>query len=198
MGKTAKHRMPAANPRRGPAPRRRSRTWGWVSLIALGVVGLALLAVQSFQQSADIPGVKYFSGLTFNHSTGKVTYAQIPPVGGDHSPDVLNCGIYDQPVPNENAVHSLEHGAVWITYQPTLPQSAVDQLRALVRGHDHVLLSPFAGLPAPVIASGWGVQLQLAGADDARLPRFIKKYEQGPQTREPGAECSGGVGKPSG
>jgi hypothetical protein len=35
-------------------------------------------------------------------------------------------------VPSERAVHNLEHGAVWITYQPSLPQSEVDQLRAFV------------------------------------------------------------------
>jgi hypothetical protein len=165
----------------------------WVVVGVIGVAALAVLAVQSIQQGADIPGVRFFTGLTFAHTTGTVKYAQIPPVGGDHNPEVLNCGIYDKPVPNENAVHSLEHGAVWITYQPDLPQAAVEELRGLVRGHDHLLLSPFPNLPAPVVASGWGVQLQLTGADDPRLPRFIKRYEQGPQTREPGAACSGGI-----
>ncbi len=196
MGKTMGTSKSSSARRRGSAPRRRSWTWAWVGLVAVGIIVLAVLAVQSIQQSADIQGVQFFSNLTFAHSTGTVKYAQTPPVGGDHSPTVLNCGIYDQPVPNENAVHSLEHGAVWITYQPTLSQTAVNQLRGLVRGHDHVLLSPFPNLPAPVVASGWGVQLQLTGADDPRLPRFIKKYEQGPQTREPGAECSGGTGTP--
>ncbi|HET9972943.1 MAG TPA: DUF3105 domain-containing protein [Streptosporangiaceae bacterium] len=37
----------------------------------------------------------------------------------------MNCGIYDQPVPNERAVHNMEHGAIWITYQPSLPQAQV-------------------------------------------------------------------------
>jgi hypothetical protein len=168
----------------------------WVVAGVLVVAALAAFTVQGLQQSAGIEGVQSFTGLTFEHTTGTVKYAQVPPVGGDHNPEVQNCGSYDKPVPNENAVHSLEHGAVWITYQPDLPQAAVEKLRGMVRGHDHVLLSPFPNLPAPVVASGWGVQLQLTGADDPRLPRFIRKYEQGPQTREPGAECSGGVGTP--
>ena len=179
-------------------PRRTYMTWVWIAAAVVGLVVIGVLAVRSVQQNAEIAGVKYFSGLTFNHTTGTVNYAQIPPVGGDHNPEVLNCGIYDQPVPNENAVHSLEHGAVWVTYQPDLPQAQVDTLRQMVRGHSHLLLSPYPGLPQPVVASGWGVQLQLPGADDPRLARFLKKYEQGPQTREPGAECSGGVGKPIG
>jgi hypothetical protein len=200
MGKTSKVSKSSAARRRGQTvqPRRRSGTWAWIAIGAVAVVVVAVLAIRSAQQAADILGAQFFTGLTFNHSDAPVKYAQTPPVGGDHSPTVLNCGIYDQPVSNENAVHSLEHGAVWVTYQPNLPQAEVAKLQQMVRGHSHLLLSPYPDLPAPVVASGWGVQLQLPGADDPRLPRFLKKYEQGPQTREPGAECSGGIGNPIG
>ena len=200
MGQTSKGSKSYYSRGRGaPAqPRRSYMTWVWIAAAVVGVILLAWLGVNSVRQTADIPGVQYFSSLTFNHTAGTVNYAQTPPVSGDHSDTVLNCGIYDQPVPNENAVHSLEHGAVWVTYQPDLPQAQVDKLRQMVRGHSHLLLSPYPGLPQPVVASGWGVQLQLPGANDPRLARFLKKYEQGPQTREPGAECSGGTGKPIG
>jgi hypothetical protein len=171
--------------------------WVWVVAGVLAMAALAALAVRSARDSAAIQGVQFFSKLTAEHTAETVTYPQVPPVGGDHSDVAQNCGIYDKPVPNENAVHSLEHGAVWITYQPDLPQAAVDTLRGLVRGHSHLLLSPFPGLPAPVVASGWGVQLPLTGADDPRLPRFIKQYEQGPQTPERGAQCTG-AGRPIG
>ncbi len=201
MGKTPRvSKSSSASRRRQTAqPRRESRTWVWITVAAVTVVVVAVLAISSVQKAtADIAGVQYFTRLTANHTEGAVNYAQIPPVGGDHSATPLNCGIYDQPVPNENAVHSLEHGAVWVTYQPELPQAEVDKLRQMIRGHSHLLLSPYPNLPAPVIASGWGIQLQLPGADDARLSRFLKKYEQGPQTPERGAECSGGIGNPIG
>jgi hypothetical protein len=48
-------------------------------------------------------------------------------------------------------------------------------------------------LPSPVVASAWGVQLQLDGVDDPYLPVFIAYYEEGPQNLEPGAACSGGT-----
>lgn len=144
----------------------------------------------------SLAGVKTFTGLGRNHTNSNVTYPQIPPVGGDHSPIWLNCGIYSQPVPNVNAVHSLEHGAVWITYQPSLSPSAVDTLQNDVRGKPYVILSPYPGLPAPVVASAWGKQLTLTGANDPRLAQFIKTYVQGPQTPEPGASCTGGTGSP--
>lgn len=200
MGKTSKARKSHSPQGRGMATQqgRMSMTWVWIAAAAAGVALLAWLGVRNLRQTADIAGIQYFSGLTAEHTTGSVTYAQNPPVGGDHSSTLLNCGIYDQTVANENAVHSLEHGAVWVTYQPDLPRAAVDKLRQMVRGHSHLLLSPYPNLPAPVIASAWGMQLQLPGADDPRLARFLKKYEQGPQTPERGAECWGGTGNPIG
>jgi hypothetical protein len=178
------------------AVKSRRRLWGWVAagVIVVVLAGFGVAMVQASQ--ATISGVQTFTGITYNHTTSPVQYAQNPPVGGDHNPVWLNCGIYDQPVPNENAVHSLEHGAVWITYLPSLPASAVEQLRQQVRGRQFVILSPYENLPAPVVASAWGVQLKLTGADDPRLPRFLNKYVQGPQTREAGAVCSGGLGNP--
>ena len=93
-------------------------------------------------------------------------------------------------------MHSLEHGAVWITYQPDLPADQVAKLTAAASGQPYVLVSPYPGLPAPVVASAWGVQVQLPNASDPRLEKFIRTFEQGPQTPEPGAACVGGTGTP--
>ncbi len=141
-------------------------------------------------------GVERFSGIVQGHQQGALTYPQIPPVGGVHNPAWQNCGIYAEPIANENAVHSLEHGAVWITYQPELDAEAIAALQSFVRGRRYVLLSPYEGLPSPVVASAWGVQLAVDSADDPRLAQFLGAYVQGPQTPEPGATCAGGVGTP--
>jgi len=182
--------------RRGSVSNR--RYWGWALIGLVGVllvVGI-ILFVRSQSQAGDLQGIVTYSNLSRNHVNTKMTYPQNPPVGGDHSPVWQTCGIYSQPIANENGVHSLEHGAVWITYQPTLDASSVEQLRSLVRGHDHALLTPYPGLPSPVVISAWGVQLQVKSASDPRLSQFVSKYEQGPQTPEPGAPCSGGIGTP--
>src|SRR5215212_3432936 len=63
-------------------------------------------------------GTKTYTDLPRSHVDGPVEYPQTPPVGGNHSPVWQNCHYYDTSVPNERAVHSLEHGAVWITYSP--------------------------------------------------------------------------------
>jgi hypothetical protein len=130
------------------------------------------------------------------HVEVPVTYAQIPPVGGDHAPVWQNCGYYDHPITNENGVHSLEHGVVWITYDPSLGDDAVATLRDLAKSQSHVLVSQYEGLPSPIVASAWGVRLELQSITDPRLNEFVAAYRKGKQAPEPGASCTGGIGEP--
>ncbi len=141
--------------------------------------------------------VTTFAIASFEHVETPVSYPQTPPVGGDHHPGWQNCGVYDEPVPNENAVHSLEHGAVWVTYDATLAASEVAQLAKLAAGQTHVLVSPFPEIPAPIVLSAWGVQQRFDRADDPGIAAFIQTYQLGVQAPEPGAPCSRGVGEPS-
>lgn len=170
--------------------------------IAIAVtVGAALLAllvptVVGWFNRPSLDNVQSFNVPGAQHVQGIVAYAQTPPAGGDHAPRWQNCGFYDQPIQNENAVHSQEHGAVWITYRPDLAAGQVDQIRQLARGQTYVLASSYPDLPAPVVASAWGTQLRLESADDPRLREFVRRFRQGPQTPEPGAVCTGGLGQP--
>lgn len=179
---------------------RRRRPWVFPLILAAIVVGGGALIYTTRQQTtapAEPPeGVKTYEVTERSHVEGVVQYEQIPPVGGNHSPAWQNCGAYSAPIANENAVHSLEHGAVWIAYRPGLDASQVGTVRAFAR-KGHVLVSPFPELKTAVVASAWGVQLELDSARDPRLDQFVKAYRLGPQTPEPGAACSGGVGTPS-
>jgi hypothetical protein len=140
-------------------------------------------------------GIKSFRNLGYDHVKGSVHYRQIPPVGGDHAPIWQNCGFYPEPVRDETAVHSMEHGAVWITYRPGLPAEQVDKLRELADNETYVLVSLYPDLPTPVVASAWGKQLRLDSAEDPRLEQFVSAFLRGPQTPEPGAPCRGGTSK---
>lgn len=167
-----------------------------VGVSLLIAVGAAFLIFNNPSSTTPIEGAVTFAGLPRGHEEGPQTYPQTPPAGGVHNPAWQNCGIYDQPIPNEQGVHSLEHGAAWITYPPNLPAEAVEQLRALSRDRGFALLSPYPDLPAPIVASAWGIQLKADSAADPRLEAFLTRYLQGPQTPEPGAPCTGGVGTP--
>lgn len=133
-----------------------------------------------------IEGVETFL-VESGHSNTPVSYPQVPPVGGIHNPVWQKCGFYDEPVPNEKAVHSLEHGAIWITYRPDLPAAEIESLATLGRGRNLVLVSRWEdGLPAPVVATAWGRQLRLESVNDPRLMEFVRLYiNQGPEINAP-------------
>lgn len=167
---------------------------GGIVIMIIVIVGVIALNTnqKGSNQNINIQGVEFFPGIIAEHRNSLVTYEQNPPVGGPHNPVWQTCGVYTQPLSNEHAVHSLEHGAVWITYQPDLPADQIQTLQDLTRRGTHRLLSPYPGIDSPVIASAWGYQLRLDSASDPRLEQFVLKYEQGPQTPELGASCSGG------
>jgi hypothetical protein len=142
-------------------------------------------------EATPIPGVETFDVESATHTTDPVDYPQNPPVGGPHDPSWQKCAVYDAPLRPENAVHSMEHGAVWITYQPDLPESDQEILANLAEGQRYVLISPYPELGDPVVASAWGVQLRLDDVNDPRLRAFIDRYAgNGP---ERGATCDSGV-----
>jgi hypothetical protein len=166
-------------------------------VIALAIIALGALLYLSLQEPETLADLQRFVGLERAHDE-EVVYDQtgLPPVGGIHSGIWQNCGIYDAPVETKNAVHSMEHGAVWVAYQPDLPAGEVETLRDEVSGYRYALLSPYPDLRSPVVLTAWGIQLEVDSADDDRVATFLERYVLGPQTPEPGATCSDGVGTP--
>jgi Protein of unknown function (DUF3105) len=138
-------------------------------------------------------GVVDFGEFSQDHVGQNVEYEQSPPVGGPHFPVWQTCDFYDTTVPNEQGVHSLEHGAVWITYSPDLADDQLDTIQSLADGEREVLASLYEGLPSPVVASAWGLQLELDSALDPALAQFVDYYENGPQTPEANTPCAGGT-----
>ncbi len=189
------------------AKRRRSKLVWWVVGITAAVVVIGLIVASIVfapappkeynpgSEGVEIEGVETYENVT-EHVEGTVDYDQSPPAGGPHNAVWLNCGIYDQPVPNENAVHSMEHGAVWVTYDAE--QVTGDDLAALKSQlpSTYVVLSPYEGIDSAVVLSAWNHQLKLDSVDDERIPQFIEEYWRSQGAPEPTAPCTGGVDAP--
>jgi hypothetical protein len=186
-----KRRAEAAQQRR-----RRLIIYGAGLLLLVAVV--AAVAVSQLNRTrlpSTIEGLRTFSGLSRSHAIDiDLQDEGRPPAGGTHHPQWLNCGIYREPVETINAVHSLEHGAVWLTYQPDLPAEQVALLEAFTEGDPFVLVSPYPGQESPIIATAWEAQVDIESAPDPRIDLFVQTYHNaGP---EPGAVCAGGLGTP--
>lgn len=190
-----------------PRPPRRRRRVVVATAAATLVLAAALAAPELTGQltgqsgrgrsaPADLRAVTSYAGLAVDHTTGPVSYPTTPPVGGAHDPVWLECGAYDEPVRDENAVHDLEHGTVWIAYDPDLSHRDVDALRRQLPQNG--IMAPYPGLRAPVVVTVWGRQLRLTGADDPRLALFVARFGHGETAPEPTASCAGGSRDPRG
>lgn len=157
--------------------------------------------------STKIPGI--FVGQSVNDGTTitfpnyraalhvtaaqRVAYDRFPPVGGPHDAEWAACNgvVYPSAVRDENMVHTLEHGAIWIAYNPaTLAAGDLDTLKALVVGKTYISLSPYPSLDQPIALQAWGHQLKLGSADDPRVRQFITALQANPYTTpEPNGSC---------
>ncbi|MFJ4831132.1 DUF3105 domain-containing protein [Streptomyces sp. NPDC088747] len=188
-----------------------SITLGVVIVASLGLGGYALVQSQPdkddtasdskgakgrFVTGAD--GVRTWSAkLSQTHVSKTVKYPMEPPVGGDHNAVWMNCNgdVYGQAINNMNAVHSLEHGAVWVTYNSKAADADVKALAEKVKKTPYTLMSPVEDQKDPIMLSAWGKQRTVTSATDGDVDKFFESYVQGEQTPEPGAACTGGLAK---
>jgi hypothetical protein len=217
-GKTPPKNAPRTTSARGnrPPPRRpppppisvsRPKPWGLIAatvavvVFAGAIIGYAVMQVRAKNAerpealaaaAAKIDGItvkSYPSGL---HKTAAIKYTQSPPFGGEHDPEWADCTgtVYAKPIRNENAVHSLEHGGIWITYRPGLSSAEIDALKRRVEGVDYMMLSPYPGLKMKVSLQSWGHQLFVDSVDDERIDTFVKDLRHNEVTTpEPTASC---------
>ena len=178
-------------------------TVGLVVLFAAGVIGYALTRHSSKANTSpflnELATAKQISGVTFapeperNHVSTTVRYDASPPVGGNHAPVWADCTgtVYPNPIADENAMHSFEHGAVWITYQPGLQQSQITRLAGLVTGQNSTFMSPYPGQKSRISIQSWGYQVSVDSATDPRVAQFVGTLRNNPKTTpEPGASCA--------
>ncbi|MGH4014777.1 MAG: DUF3105 domain-containing protein [Pseudonocardiaceae bacterium] len=187
------------------------KPWGTVAAVlavlvfAVGIFGYLFMRYEdrrAFTPTAENqdPSTKIEGVMTVEYnnrghvgSNQRVAYDQSPPFGGPHDTIWAACNgqVYDQPVRNENMVHPLEHGAVWIAYHPDqVTGSALQSLRDRVTGQGYLMLSPYPGLDAPISLQSWGHQLKLNDAEDERIDQFIQALRLNEYAYpEPGASC---------
>jgi Protein of unknown function (DUF3105) len=178
-----------------------------IVVFAVGIVSYAVLHKSSHSSSAaadasgvvnssdpysqpELPAAAAIQGLTYTvepnhtHVEGNLTYDHSPPIGGNHSQIWADCSgtVYPNAIANENAVHMLEHGAVWITYKPGLAADQVATLSKLVNGIDRMAMSPYPDLKTSISLQAWGYQLFVDNASDPRIQQFITALRDNPKT----------------
>ncbi|MGY2065057.1 DUF3105 domain-containing protein [Blastococcus sp. SYSU DS0619] len=180
------------------------RPWGLIAaavavvVFAAAVITYAVVQVNEadalqVDSIDEIDGAQVYEYEGGNHVTTTVDYTESPPVGGEHDPYWADCTgtVYDVDIRHENAVHSLEHGAVWITYNPDeVTDADIATLAELVDGESYRMMSPYEGLDSPISLQSWGEQLKVDSADDIRVKQFADLMTaKAGDFPEPGATC---------
>jgi hypothetical protein len=162
------------------------RPWGLIAgavavvVFAAAVITYAVVQVREADE-ARVDSVDEIAGVqTFDYDAGQehvttpVQYEQSPPVGGPHDGEWADCTgtVYDVDIRHENAVHSMEHGAVWITYDPDTVSADDVATLAEVAQESGRLLSPYAGQDSPISLQSWNHQLKVDSVTDPRIVQF--------------------------
>lgn len=172
---------------------------GIVAIVAVVAVIATFVIVNAIPQpepEATAPTVETWEGLPGTHTNANVDYEMSPPAGGPHNAAWLNCGVYSEPQRDENAVHSLEHGALWATYNPDfVSDEEVDALRDALPD-SYVVLSPYPDLDVHMAISAWGAQIKFTDPTAEEVADFIDEYWQSADVPEPGGLCTGAVDGP--
>jgi hypothetical protein len=180
------------------------RPWGLiaaaVAVVVFAVVAISYAVVQVNEATAnEIESPDELRGLeTYEYAAGQdhvtdpVEYSETPPVGGPHDPTWADCTgtVYDVDIRHENAVHSMEHGAVWITYNPDEVSGADIETLSEMAETSGRLMSPYAGLDSPISIQSWNHRLKVDSADDPRLEQYADFFTRnGEYYPEVGASC---------
>jgi hypothetical protein len=205
MPKTPPPRRSGSTRRSAPTKVSKPFPWGVVAgsvVLAASLIGLLVYAAVNQGGGRDpiitdpdnnISGITVAAEdeLSRNHVEGAVDYPSVPPAGGDHNGAPQTCQVYTEAIAPEHAVHSLEHGAVWVTYNDSASDEDVEALTREVEGDQYRLMSPVPEQESPITLTAWGRTLEVDSADDERVDQFLEAYTNGPQTPEKGAACIG-------
>ena len=136
-----------------------------------------LLGVRTF----ELPGAPDIDAQAtgFLHVAGVVDYSAYtnPPTYGPHHPAPLPTGVYTTVQADEDLVHNLEHGHVWISYQPAnLSAADLAALTSLVESFgasSGIILTPRPADASLIALASWGHLLELSTFDAATIRQFI-------------------------
>jgi len=113
----------------------------------------------------------------------QVDYATSPPTSGLHYGNPAGPGFYTETLPAGNLVHSLEHGAVVIYYDPSaITPEAEESLRAYARNNEDpfaaviVVPNPNADPESAYVLTAWRTMLRTDDYDAEQVRAFLAEY----------------------
>lgn len=125
-------------------------------------------------------------------------YNSNPPTSGNHWAAPVKEGVYDKLLADEQLIHNLEHGYVWVSYVPCgedgkvatisanvkcASKDVVAELKKIVEADSwKVVLAPRDKNETMIALAAWGRLLKFDDSNYDKMKDFIKTYRnRGPE-----------------
>lgn len=174
--------------------------------IRRAVYALALVALVWFLflrnlapgEIAGEPVLTFSTAGAGDHTGADVQYESFPPVAGQHRPNAAPCGVHGRQFEDELMVHTLEHGAVGIAYDPAaLAPDDIKTIEEKVMEFDsHTFSVPYDGMETPISLLAWGHMIRLDEYDEEVVDGFIEEFRRGGDAPEANQACPNDQNEP--
>ena len=165
--------------------------WGIIGIAVIGGVwGLILLVSQQepVELGTDFSRAVAYEGANHIQESENARHQSNPPTSGQHWPFPLRSKIYDTEKPDEAVIHSMEHGRVWVSYKPSIPEDTKKALEAFIKTQGQIVLTPRSANDTDIALAAWNrldtFDLNPDGTfDENRIRSFIQRYRnKGPES----------------
>ena len=154
----------------------------YVTLVVLlvGFIGLIIWERTNGEPEPPRPGVEQ-SDQGREHAR-KEYGGDEPPTSGPHA-DPVAWGLYRTEIRDDEALHNLEHGGVYVSYRPDLPEDEVDKLKALLFAPysdsefqpRKIIMAPRENNKAPIVLSSWLRSEKLENFDAEKIKEYVTR-----------------------
>jgi hypothetical protein len=170
---------------------RKAKKYSRIVAILLAVVGFGLIIWYFLPEpralGEDRAVVALQEGQGHFETGLPIEYSNNPPTSGNHWGDPVRDGVYSDEQPDEGLVHSLEHGRIWISYKPSIPEEIRLQLEDIGDSYIRTIVTPREANDTDIALSSWGhldkFDLSQDGSlDIERILDFRARYDdEGPE-----------------
>lgn len=113
-----------------------------------------------------------------------VQYNSNPPTSGPHYSEWAAEKFYDKEIPDGHMVHNLEHGDIWISYNPRISADIKEQLKKFAGAK--VVITARSKNDSDIAVAAWirldTFNIENGVLDKTRISDFIKRYaNRGPE-----------------
>ncbi len=154
--------------------------------ITIVVVGVMISIAFSSPETKTAVGETFTSQGQEHIAEGAThpDYNSNPPTSGWHYAEPASWGVKKSALPDERVIHNLEHGGIWISYQPQkVSAEDIAKLESLVKSYNSkVILTPRDKNDSPIALASWTHLQKLDSFDEAKIREFTDRNKnKGPE-----------------